>query len=138
MITEEARSLIALRIEQADEALRDAGFLLDHGGNRAVINRAYYAMFYAVLALLIIEGKGTSKHRGAIALFDKDFVKSGGFDKKFSEWLHAAFDDRMKSDYRIAVVPSHEEAIQILEHARAFVVQVKTYLAETIGPFKSN
>ena len=34
-------------------------------------------MFYAVLALLVLEKKETSKHGGAIAIFDRDFVKKG-------------------------------------------------------------
>ncbi len=34
-------------------------------------------MFYAVLALLVPGKKETSKHSGAIALFDRDFVKQG-------------------------------------------------------------
>ena len=41
------------RLEQADAALGDAKFLLE--GNRSpqsIVNRAYYAMLYAALALL--------------------------------------------------------------------------------------
>ena len=41
------------------------------------INRAYYAMFYAVLAFLVLEKKETPKHGGVIAIFDRDFVKKG-------------------------------------------------------------
>jgi uncharacterized protein (UPF0332 family) len=41
------------RIHRARETLRDAHLLLDQEGSpESVINRSYYAMFYAVLALL--------------------------------------------------------------------------------------
>lgn len=43
--------------------------------------------------------KETSKHSGAIALFNKDFVKQGIFKKDYSRWLHDAFDLRQRSDY---------------------------------------
>jgi uncharacterized protein (UPF0332 family) len=42
------------------------------------MNRLYYAMFYAVLALLQEKEMGTSKHSGAIALFDREFVVPKG------------------------------------------------------------
>ena len=50
--------LVQYRLEQAQVALDDAKYLLD--GNRSpqsVVNRAYYAMFYAALALLQKTGK---------------------------------------------------------------------------------
>lgn len=49
---EDITALINYRLEQARTALDDAKFLLD--GNRSpqsIVNRAYYAMFYAALAL---------------------------------------------------------------------------------------
>ena len=42
--------------------------LLDGGDLPGSVNRSYYAMFYAVLALLAREGTGTSKHTGAVGL----------------------------------------------------------------------
>ena len=50
---EEVTPLVRYRLEQADAALGDAKFLLE--GNRSpqsIVNRAYYAMLYAALALL--------------------------------------------------------------------------------------
>lgn len=51
------------------------------------MNRLYYAMFYAVLALLQEKEMGTSKHSGAIALFDREYVKTGLFPKEMSKAL---------------------------------------------------
>ncbi len=53
MKEDEIISLIKYRLEQAQTALEDARFLLE--GDRSpqsIVNRAYYAMFYAALALL--------------------------------------------------------------------------------------
>ena len=52
MITENIQALVAYRLEQAEESLDAARILLDKTLNRSAVNRAYYAMFYAVLALL--------------------------------------------------------------------------------------
>ena len=133
MISEETRILISHRLAQAEEALSDADFLLERGSHRATVNRAYYGMFYAILALLHLLGKGTSKHSGAIALFDREFVRSGAFNKEFSRWLHEVFLDRQRSDYDELVLVSRQEAAEALDHARRFVEQAKDYLAEHMG-----
>ena len=53
MNPEHVRVLVARRMQQATEALEDGRYLLAAGrGARTAVNRAYYAAFYAVLALL--------------------------------------------------------------------------------------
>jgi uncharacterized protein (UPF0332 family) len=72
-------------LEQAQTAIEDAQFLLS--GKRSpqsIVNRAYYAMFYAALALLQKINKVPSKHSGVISLFDTEFVLKGIFPKEFS------------------------------------------------------
>jgi uncharacterized protein (UPF0332 family) len=50
------KALARYRLQQADESLDEANFLLSgQKSPRSIINRAYYAMFYAILALLIYE-----------------------------------------------------------------------------------
>jgi len=74
----EVLELIKYRLEEAEDSIKEAEVLLKAGMSmRAVMNRLYYAMFYAVLALLQEKGMGTSKHSGAISLFDREFIKKG-------------------------------------------------------------
>ena len=130
MITENIQALVAYRLEQADESLDAARILLDRTLDRSAVNRAYYAMFYAVLALLATRKRETSKHGGAISLFDKEFVKPGTFTKDFSRWLHDAFDLRQRSDYVRDFKVTREEAEETLEHAVFFVEEVKASLGK--------
>jgi uncharacterized protein (UPF0332 family) len=76
MMSENIQALVTYRLEQADESLEAARTLLDKKLIRPSVNRAYYAMFYAVLALLARGKEETSKHSGAIALFDRNFLTS--------------------------------------------------------------
>ena len=46
---EQLHALVRYRMEQAVETLREANLLLDKSAWRGAQNRAYYAMFYAVL-----------------------------------------------------------------------------------------
>jgi uncharacterized protein (UPF0332 family) len=130
MMTENIKALVAYRLEQADESIEAARTLLDKKLIRPSVNRAYYAMFYAVLALLAQGKKETSKHSGAIALFDRDFVKEGIFKKDYSRWLHDAFDLRQRSDYGTEYHASPEEAEITLKNAKSFVDEVKKVMSK--------
>jgi uncharacterized protein (UPF0332 family) len=129
MMTENIRALVTYRLEQAVESLEAARTLLDKNLIRPSVNRAYYAMFYAVLALLAKGKKETSKHSGAITLFDKDFVKLGIFKKEYSRWLHDAFDLRQRCDYAAEYHASPEDAESTLNNAETFVDRVKDVLS---------
>ncbi len=118
-----------MRLEQASEVLRDAKLLLNAGGSgRTIINRAYYAMFYAVLALLQKIGKTPRRHRGAISLFDTEFVKKGIFTREDSISPHTVFDLRQEADYRTLKPIALEKSGQILQSSLAFVKKVREYL----------
>jgi uncharacterized protein (UPF0332 family) len=133
MISANIRELVKYRIEQAEESLEAAGLLHGKGLERPSLNRAYYAMFYAVLALLATRKRETSKHSGAIALFDMEYVKPGILSKDLSKWLHEAFELRQRSDYTSGFQISSEEVEKVLENARSFVAEVKRLLAEDLG-----
>ena len=92
------------------------------------MNRAYYAMFYAVLALLQNVGMASSKHAGVISLFDKEFVHAGKFPTEMSRSLHRAFDERHESDYETVKTATREEATELLAEAERFVQQVAEFL----------
>ena len=130
MMTENIQALVTYRLEQADESLEAAKTLLNKKLIRPTVNRAYYAMFYAVLALLAQGKKETSKHSGAIALFDRDFVKQGIFKKEYSRWLHDAFDLRQRSDYAAEYHASPEDAELTLKNGETFVDEVKKVLSK--------
>ena len=101
MKDEEILVLIKHRLAQAEETLKDAKVLLaEDCSSRSIVNRAYYAMFYAVLALLQKIGKAPRKHSGAISLFDIEFVQKGLFSKGLSKDLHDVFNLRQVSDYQ--------------------------------------
>lgn len=130
MNSEQLGALIGYRIEQAQETIHEAQILLDEGAARGALNRAYYAMFYALLALLATRRLGTSKHGSAISLFDREFVKRGIFPRELSRVLHLAFERRLTHDYGEMVVVTREMAAETVADARAFVAAVETHLRD--------
>jgi len=129
MKDEDVLGLITYRLEQARNALDDAKFLLD--GNRSpqsIINRSYYAMFYATLALLQKIAKAPSKHAGVISLFDTEFALKGIFPKELSKDFHKAFELRQLSDYKVIEDSSLDKSEEVLNNAVRFVEAVRNYL----------
>ena len=68
-MSEATKSAIHARLKQAHETLEEAEILFDQNHWRGTINRAYYAMFYAVLALAASKGVIISKHTHAISFW---------------------------------------------------------------------
>ena len=63
------------------------------------INRAYYAVFYAVSALLLEEGHRFQKHSGVRAAFNQHFIKTQRLDRKGGDLYNRLFRDRQEGDY---------------------------------------
>ena len=126
-------TLMRYRIKQAEETLADAEAMAKADlSSRSIVNRAYYAMFYAVLALFLkmnITLK-TSKHSGIISMFDRDFILTGKIDKQFSKSLHKIFNARQMADYKELAEVSAEEVDDAIEASKTFVEEMRKLISE--------
>jgi len=127
------KALIQYRLERAREALDDARLILSQKGSYAsVVNRAYYAMFYAALALLITVDRGSSKHQGVIALFDENFIKQNILPKELGKLLHRAFEMRQAGDYRDMLIVTEEQAADVINAAIRFLSAIEEKLSQDL------
>ncbi len=125
------KALIQYRMERAHESLDDARLMLaQKGSNASIVNRAYYAMFYAALALLITIDRGSSKHQGVIALFDENFIMTNILPKELGKLFHRAFDMRQSGDYRDMLVVTEQQAVDAVNAAVNFLSAVEEKLLE--------
>ena len=123
------KALARYRLEQAGESLDEAKFLLSgEKSPRSVINRAYYAMFYAILALLIYEPYSSSKHSGVLSYFNRHFIKEGVFDREMGRWINKAFELRQRGDYREYFEVTRDQAADLVAKAEQFVSIVTSHL----------
>ena len=83
--------LIKYHLSSAKEKLTSAKLLLEAGLYKDSVGRSYYAIFSAVRAILAIRQVDFSKHAGVIAFFQKEYIKTAIFDKKYSKYLQQAF-----------------------------------------------
>jgi uncharacterized protein (UPF0332 family) len=134
-MSEEIRQAIHLRLEQARETLKEADALREHGLWRGVINRSYYAMFYAVLALGVSKQVVLTKHSQAIAFFDKEYVKTEIFPRELSRSLHLGFDQRQVNDYAASTGSSFRLQQVSTNHSRKSYPPVGESYPETAAKY---
>jgi uncharacterized protein (UPF0332 family) len=100
MTEEEARArLVRYWWDMAQASLQAARRELAAGACAFAINRAYYALFYAVSALLLEGGRQFRRHSGVRTAFNRDFVRTGRVQERFGDLYNQLFDDRQAGDY---------------------------------------
>jgi len=130
-ITEKKKRLAQYRLTQARESIDEATYLFRGGkSSRSVINRVYYSMFYAILALLVFEPFSSSKHSGVISYFNRRFIKTGEFPREIGRVVNKAFDLRQRGDYREEVEITSEQVEPFIKWGTKFLTEVEKYLRD--------
>lgn len=125
--------LIKNSIEKADIALNDAESSIQSNKLLVAQNRAYYSVFYTVLALAYLDDFITGKHHQLMGWFNKKYIhEKSVFDKKFSKIYQRLLVNRQKFDYDVSKFPEKEQTIKDLEDAIFFVNEVKKYILSNI------
>ena len=92
MNKEERLEYVNYRVRSARETLEAAKLLAEKEFWNSTVNRLYYALFYAVNALLVLNKVQTKSHSSTKSQFSNLFVKTGKFDKKYGRLLSELFD----------------------------------------------
>lgn len=119
---------VQFNLQWAEERLTASKKLLDENLFVDSINRSYYAIFYSARALVAKDGEDFSKHSAVMSYFRKNYVKTGMFDVKFSDYIGDAFNMRNDGDYSYFFVGDKEDAETQYNHAVEFYETVKNFL----------
>ena len=122
------QNLMQYRLDNANEKIRAAELLYEQGSFKDSINRSYYAMFSTMRAILALDGVDFSKHAGVISYFQREYIKTGKFDKKYSKFISMAFQIRSNCDYADFFVVKKEDAQEQLNNAKEFLEVIQSYL----------
>lgn len=120
--------LVKYRLQTANEKLISAKLLLDAGQYKDSIGRSYYAIFSAVRAVLALNEVDFSKHASVIAYFQKEYLKTEIFDKKYSKYLQQAFQIRNSCDYDDFFIVSKQDAEEQYGQALELKDVIKAYI----------
>ncbi len=116
------------RLERSKEDLETAEDNLTNGRYRASVNRAYYAVFHALRAIVALDHFDSGKHSGIIAFFNQHYVKTGVFDKDISKMIDSCYRLREKADYDDFFLVAKDDAVIQLEKAKRIVEAIEFYL----------
>lgn len=122
--------LVQYRIDIAREKLKSAKILLDAGQYKDSIGRSYYALFSAVRAVLAKDQVDFSKHAGVIAYFQKNYIKTERFERKYSKNLTSAFQIRNSCDYDDFYIVSKANAEEQYRKVKEMIDVIIDYLCK--------
>lgn len=130
MLGEEQKVLSVARMEHAQECLVAAKNLLVAGNCKSATNRAYYAVFHAMRAVLAFDGIDMKHHSGVILEFRKQYIKTGIFETELSQIISILFDLRTDSDYDDFFIVTKEEVAEQIKNAELFLDAIGSFLAK--------
>lgn len=128
MKAQDKSEYIAYRISKAEETLLAAKELANKNYWNSCVNRLYYALFYAVNALLINDGVIAKSHTGVKTQFFQLYIRTGKINIKFGQLYSDLIDWRQKGDYNDFFDLSEEEVLPLLEPVEIFIQKIKVLL----------
>ena len=111
--------------DKAVESLKAARRDLAAQSFSFAINRAYYAVFYAVSALFLEEGRRFQKHSGVRATFNQHLIKTGRLARKHGDLYNRLFRDRQEGDYVEFVRFDERYVRQQIEGCEEFLSEIR-------------
>ena len=125
--------LAQISLEKADEALKASYDVIDINLNTAQ-NRAYYAIFYIVMALAYLDDFVTKSHHKLMGQFNKRYIyENNVFDTKLFKIYKALIRNRESSDYDFTYKLTRENVLKDIEDAKTFINTVKPYIIERLS-----
>jgi uncharacterized protein (UPF0332 family) len=125
---EERRVMVELEIERAEKITEQFETLREQQYWDTLINRMYYAAFHAVSALLICNALHVHTHRGALNMFNKEFVRTGVFSEEEGHLFSKLEGLRERGDYNCFVDATEDDVVPLIEPLKALIEKIKGML----------
>lgn len=116
------------RLSLAQETLDTAKMCYDYGKYRDANNRTYYAVFYAIRAVLALEGTDFKRHKDVLAYFNKEYVAKEKLPRQLGKCISKLKIIREESDYNDLYVISRTETKEQIESAEYVYKEISSYL----------
>jgi len=119
-------------ISQSNRVYKSALLLFEDGDYNSSINRAYYAVFHLLCAVLILDGKSFKEHSAVLSEFNKIYLKEKIFTEFSYKMIEKLSRTRNNSDYTDMFWASKEEAKEQLDNAKLICDAIQPYINERI------
>jgi uncharacterized protein (UPF0332 family) len=116
-------------LKEARQAIDDAVFNFQGQRYHVVSNRAYYAVFHCIQALLQSEGAFVKTHQGAQQKFHQLFIKTGKIPVEAGEIPAYLAELRTLSDYDYGTTITAKQSELAIDRAKVFLEIITEFLA---------
>jgi len=124
---DKAKDLCIYRINSALETLDATKVCIESKHYKDAINRSYYASFYAIKAVLAMEGTDFKRHKDVVAYFNKNYVATEIFSRNLGRKIVKAEEIRHESDYDTFYIASKEVTVEQIQTAEQLIELVEVY-----------
>ena len=125
--------LVRYRLERALETYDDALLLAANQKWNSAINRLYYAAFYAVSALILLENQTSFTHNGVKISFSDKFIKEGRIEVYFGKLYAQLFSWRQKGDYDDLFDFDENTVLPYLEPVKELIDKISNLIEEHLN-----
>jgi uncharacterized protein len=129
----EHRALVEHRINRAYEARDDAQIAFANLRLTNAVNRCYYAMFYMVSALALLDGFTTSKHKQLHGWFNRTYIATHILGEHLKNTISSAFDSRSEGDYQDWKTFTADEVQNVCDDTDEFLTELKAYIESRLS-----
>lgn len=119
---------IKYRLQKAAQSIKEAKLLMENGLNDTAMSRLYYAAFYAINALLSINGFNPKTHSGTKSIFNKEFILTGKIESRFSDFYSFLMAKRFEADYDDFVFIDEKKIQSLLAETEEFVATINAII----------
>lgn len=117
-------------IDKSGRAIKSATREYKAGDYDYACSRAYYAVFYLLEGVLLLDNKRYTSHSAVISVFNKDYVKTGIFPVEISKYIKYLLKRREIGDYSFSIRIDEEDARNSIEMAEKIFKTVSPYLKQ--------
>ena len=126
---EDRKIMVDLELEKADSTFAENKGLTENGYWNTLANRLYYALFHAVRALLICDGREVGSHKGAAIRFHQFYVRPGIFTEEEGSFYSQMETLREKADYNCFFKVTEADITARIEPTRKLIEKIKSYIS---------
>lgn len=122
------KKLVQSKYDKAFESLEEAKILFEVKHYNTVINRLYYAFYYAATASLLNVDVVSKTHSGTKAQFNLNFIKTKKISEDFGILYSRLFSERSESDYGDFANFSKKETEPLIAATAICLTEIKLLL----------
>ena len=114
------------RLQRARESFAEAEIMRDNQRWQMVVNRLYYACFYAVSAYFVQQGLKAFTHAGLKSAFNKELVQAGKVSLSEGRLFNQLFSYRQDADYKDFVTFEEMEIAELFPKVESLITLLES------------